>query len=323
MGDVKVATHATTNLPYYLNKKFLETVKEKVVLPQYGEKSDLPQNEGTDTIRFHKRAPATGATVQKLAEGQTNLVYNNTTLVPTDVKLEKYYDAARVSRRQKQLSIFRAMDLESDRMSEAAALFADAMCRDKIVAKVDASNKFYAQSGANYAAISGYSAGRGILADIDRVGTQLKDKRAPTFSNGNYVGIVSPKQGRDFRKDTDWKNLVSYSEPMRMVKGYVGTVFGVDIIEATQPFKQSAAEGIFDDAGTIHTAIFLGKGAFGVPDLEGEGTPKAPQVNFLDKPDKSDPANEWIVAVHTMWFATEALDTTWMATLCTQTNVNA
>ncbi|HEY4360331.1 MAG TPA: N4-gp56 family major capsid protein [Bryobacteraceae bacterium] len=323
MGDVKVATHATSNLPYYLNKKFLETVIQDVVLPKYGDKSDLPLEEGTDTIRFHKRAAASAGSFKKLAEGQTNLEYTNTTLTPVDVKLDEYYDAARVSRRQKQLSIFRAMDKENDRMIEAATLFADKMVRDELVGNVDTNNKFYAQNGANFAALSTYSAGRAIVADIDRIATQLKDTRAPKFSDGNYVGVISPRQGRDFRKDPDWKQLVTYSEPMRMTKGYVGTLFGVNIVEATQPFKQSAAEGTYDDAGTIHTGLFFGKGAFGVADLEGQGTPKAPQVNVLDKADKSDPANAWIIAVHMLWFATKTLDATWVSTLCTQTNVNA
>lgn len=67
---------------------------------------------------------------------------------------------------------------------------------------------------------------------IDSIKT-LKDNDAPTFEDGFYVSIISPKQAADLKKDADFLAGVSYMGYDKILRGYVGDYQGTHVIESS------------------------------------------------------------------------------------------
>jgi N4-gp56 family major capsid protein len=109
--------------------------------------------------------------------------------------------------------------------------------------------------------------------------------------------------------DNTWLNASQYSNVEELYKGEVGRLFGAKFIMTTNGFITADALGtdadrfIYDAAaggGTaatkdVHASLFLGEGAYGVPELASQ-SPFSPKMIITDSADKSDPLNMLITA---------------------------
>ena len=139
--------------------------------------------------------------------------------------------------------------------------------------------------------------------------TQLKVNRAQPTSGGMYAAICSPQVLSDIMSDNTWLNASQYSNVEELYKGEVGRLFGAKFIMTTNGFITADALGtdadrfIYDAAaggGTgntkdVHASLFLGEGAYGVPELSSQ-SPFSPKMIITDSADKSDPLNMLITA---------------------------
>ena len=139
--------------------------------------------------------------------------------------------------------------------------------------------------------------------------TQLKVNRAQPTSGGMYACVASPQVLSDLMQDNTWLNASQYSNVEELYKGEVGRLFGAKFIMTTNPFITADALGtdadrfIYDAAaggGTgaaadVHASLFLGEGAYGVPELASQ-SPFSPKMIITDSADKSDPLNMLITA---------------------------
>ena len=139
--------------------------------------------------------------------------------------------------------------------------------------------------------------------------TQLKVNRAQPTSGGMYAAVCSPQVLSDIMSDNTWLNASQYSNVEELYKGEVGRLFGAKFIMTTNPFITADALGtdadrfIYDAAaggGTaatkdVHVSLFLGEGAYGVPELASQ-SPFSPKMIITDSADKSDPLNMLITA---------------------------
>ena len=139
--------------------------------------------------------------------------------------------------------------------------------------------------------------------------TQLKVNRAQPTSGGMYACVASPQVLSDLMQDNTWLNASQYSNVEELYKGEVGRLFGAKFIMTTNGFITADALGtdadrfIYDAAaggGTgaaadVHTSLFLGEGAYGVPELASQ-SPFSPKMIITDSADKSDPLNMLITA---------------------------
>lgn len=122
--------------------------------------------------------------------------------------------------------------------------------------------------------------------------------------NGKFKAIIAPEVMGDLRQDQTWVSAAIYNNTPKVGLDQWNefTLDGCDFIEAQSPFiEQAGTYGQYSPdasdniANNIYSNIYLGQEAFGVPKLSGMragSDPKAPSLIILDKPDKSDPANQ-------------------------------
>lgn len=84
----------------------------------------------------------------------------------------------------------------------------------------------------------------------------LKTNNAPTFDDGMYVAILSPKQAMDLKQDSDFQSSVSYGAYEKIARGYIGTFQGCHVIESAN--APTASESV-----TVQKAIVFGQNALG------------------------------------------------------------
>ena len=141
--------------------------------------------------------------------------------------------------------------------------------------------------------------------------TQLKVNRAQPTSGGMYAAVCSPQVLSDLMQASDkaWLNASQYSNVEELYKGEVGRLYGAKFVTTTNPFITESALGtdadrfIYDaDSGggaaadkDVHVSLFLGEGAYGVPELASQ-SPFSPKMIITDSADKSDPLNMLITA---------------------------
>ena len=139
--------------------------------------------------------------------------------------------------------------------------------------------------------------------------TQLKVNRAQPTKGGNYAAVCSPQVLSDVMQVNEWLNVAQYSNVEELYKGEVGRLYGAKFVTTTNAFITADALGtdadrfIYDAAaggGTgntkdVHVSLFLGDGAFGVPELSSQ-SPFSPKIIITDSADKSDPLNMLITA---------------------------
>ena len=139
--------------------------------------------------------------------------------------------------------------------------------------------------------------------------TQLKVNRAQPTKGGNYAAVCSPQVLSDVMQVNEWLNAAQYSNVEELYKGEVGRLYGAKFVTTTNAFITADALGtdadrfIYDAAaggGTgntkdVHVSLFLGDGAYGIPELSSQ-SPFSPKIIITDAADKSDPLNMLITA---------------------------
>ena len=335
MSDIVIATNANTKLAQYLNKKFLTTAQDNICLAKYATPSELPSQAGSLTMRMFKRRKGDASRVQTVTtEGQA-ITFANTVIDYVDVALVQYADASRISARLQKVEIFNNVDKETAAQGEAASAYFDNQLRNAIIDPASGSSKrIYAQGAASFAALNtaGYTTGKLTCKDIKRLVTSLKN--SPTnpakplkltsddgkLSWSGFIVLVSEDQSSDLQDDPDWKLLCQHSHPELMQKGEIGQWAGAKILTTNLPFQEDGAGMENTYVGTvtsghnvIHTAIAFGDEGFGASDLATGGNWMSPSVQVLDKADKSDVINQWIILAWTAYFGCKVLDRQWVA----------
>ena len=118
---------------------------------------------------------------------------------------------------------------------------------------------------------------------------------------GKYKALLAPEVMMDLRQDSVWLAAAEFNntDKFSLDQWYQFTLDGCDFVENQSPFIESGTYGIYQPgaavANNIYANIYLGQEFFGVPKLSGMragSDPRAPSLVILDKPDKSDPANQ-------------------------------
>ena len=165
-------------------------------------------------------------------------------------------------------------------------------------------------SGGEYTTFEQTTSGNTLTAEaVLNAVTQLKVNRAMPTKGGNYAAVCSPQVLSDLMQVNTWVNAAQYSNVEELYKGEVGRLYGAKFVTTTNPFVTESALGtdadrfIYDDDSgggeaadkDVHVSLFLGEGAFGVPELSSQ-SPFSPKIVITDSADKSDPLNLLITA---------------------------
>lgn len=330
----------------YFSKMLLKHAIQLTVLDQFAYRAPLPRKVGAKTISFFRRSASSNNTstglvtaVQTLSEGVPINTFTDATLFRVDVPLVQYGEAAKITDIVSMTELFNALKQNTELMAEDCALHADDITRNALVAAsvtgvtqntasgttTEYIGKLYAQGAANFAAMNALSvsAAKATAVDFLRAATQLKINRATTFG-GSYVAVIGPQVAHDLQNDPDWIDSRNYGSPESRFRGELGKYAGVRFVEQTNSFLESSAgsEGTWAVTGSATTQLYrtfiFGQQSYGTPALSGD-SPYSPRTIIVDKPDKSDPLNQFMTAGWKNYWAAQAINPQFALSLTSKT----
>lgn len=313
--ETTTSTGLTPQYQKYFSKKLLEHAVQSLVLDQFGQRVPFPKNAGAKTIRFMRPDVGDRTQVQTLTEGVPISTFRETTWTPVDLTLAQFGEAAKLSDLLNMTDLFSTLKQNISSMGEDAALHADFQITSAVVPLIAAANKRYSGGAANFNALVALTNAQGAMTIQDLLGsmTQLTIQRAPKAKGGDYVAVVPPQIGYDLMNDGKFVDSGKYGTTKGLFNGEIGRWYGVRVVVATQPWREAntnGTEGTFSASGPIFSTVVLGSGAYGIPLMAGQ-SPFSPKVIINDKPDKSDPLNQFITAGWSAYWTAGLLNDLW------------
>jgi N4-gp56 family major capsid protein len=312
---LQLTTNQTNQYQKHFAKRFLKTLKDTLVMEQFALKEPLPTGAGADTVRFFIEPEGAMSDVIALAEDTVeNTTFSDNNLEELDVKLDFWGDKQKISNRLSLTSFFDRVKSSHRKMALSAALKFDYLMTAALVTAQDlAGHKRFAGGAANFAALQALAAANSAWTPILGLAaiTQLKNKHVPKAQGEDYIHLVPPNISFDLVQHAKWEEPAKYAGAKQIMKGELGRLYGARYVEHTNPWIEdgaAGAEGTYAAAGNIYGVLTLGDEALGCVDLAGSGlSPYKPSMTILDKPDKSDPHNQFIVTAWQAYFKAAAL----------------
>lgn len=236
-----------------------------------------------------------------------------------DIALTQRAGYAELTDKLQALDLLNTLKVYSETMGYDAALDYDTVCRNHLTDGVINSNNTYnndvdggyferfanvansGNSSADFATLAGLAKGAAKItrAEALKCVTQLKTSKVPKIG-GRYVAMVSPQVVHDMRQDTTWTQTGAFQDKNMLFDDAELMLDGVVYVQMDNPWVEYSTYGTesnTDTGGTglIYSTIFLGEGAFGIPNLTNKiagGSQSAPRLIVLNTPDKADPINQ-------------------------------
>jgi len=124
-------------------------------------------------------------------------------------------------------------------------------------------------------------AGDTITADQTRTAAaKLRDKSAPGFENGNYVGMIHPNVAFDLRSQTAVTDVIAYQirqDGQAVRNGSIGTWGGVEFIENPRANIQAGAGAAGID---VYDTVIAGRQALAKAFSRAPGFGEQPQIVY-------------------------------------------
>lgn len=265
---------------------------------------DIPANKGATTIRTFKKRKAKTDDIVSLSETAAISTYTEIDTGYKDISITEIGEASKISQRLLNLDILDFLKLNMGSLGEDAALKYDTVIRDALVAGLLNANTRFEQfsgvaptlvSSVDFASLAGLSNAQGKTTRLDFLTAQttLKANLVPTI-NGGYLAVYMPEVAHDMRQDTAWLAAATNSAPDNLYKRKTFELDGMRYMEGTNPFKETVY-GTHASGGTIYNSFVFGRGAFAAPKLGGTNNGASPKLILNNKPDKSDPLNQFVV----------------------------
>ena len=314
------------------NPKLLEALKLNLRTAKFGQSEGYTAIG--DTIRFFRprKANLSGINAQALT-GLAITVLNAPTLLtegvkPTnltevgvgyvDIKMTQRAGYAELTDRMQAIDLINTLKVYSETMGADAALDYDTVCRNWLISGVFGSNNTYntgidggyferfagitptGNSANDFASLAAAAKSPSKMTRTQHLAmvTQLKTSLIPKI-NDKYVCLTSPQVVHDIRQDNTWVQTGLYQSKDQLFKDMVIELDGCVFIEQNNPFTEAGVYGTESQTdpgdGLVYSNIYLGKDAFGIPNLSNAkagGTQQAPKLIILNQPDKADPINQ-------------------------------
>lgn len=299
---LQLTSNQTNTYRSHFIKRFLKTLKETTVLDQFALKEPLPQKQGSKKVTFFVEPDGAASDVLTLAEGTLeNSTFSDNNLTEVEATLEYFGDKQKISNMLSLTSFFDRVKSANRKMALSAGYFCDNLIRNEMVEGQDLTgHKRYAGTATTFNALVALTAAQGAWTPINGLAanTQLRLSKATPFGDGDFVTVIDPAIAYDLVQHTKWEEPAKYAGAKQIFKRELGRLYGVRYVETTTPYLEdnnNSTEGSYNAAGIIRSVITLGEEAVGFVELAGSSSPMAPSMNILDKPDKSDPHNQFIV----------------------------
>jgi len=282
--NVQITTDVPESIGKYYDKTLLELLRHKMKMHlKFAQKRPMPKNTG-DTISFRsitKLEPA----LTPLTEGVTP-DGNSIAMTEITAQTEQYGDYITFSDKISFVTIDPVIMEYIAELSDQANETLDILGRDTL------------NTGTNVM-FAGGKLSRATLAEGDVLTTTDVRKVVRFFrknyikpikgAGGDYACIIGPDTEFDFFDDPQFRDIADYGGNVKpLLDNEIGRFHNVR-------FFMTPNAMIFDGEGAdevdVHSAIFLGKDAYGITNIQGEGDVKS-IIKALGSGGTTDPLNQ-------------------------------
>ena len=270
----------------YYQDAMLERLTPELVWTQFGEKKNIPKRKGATTNfrRLNSLAVSTTALTEGVTPDGVNL-----DITPINATVKEYGNWTKISELLNLTGFDPLMTEVSELMGENAGESIDVITRDVLAA---GTNVLYANGKAARAELT--AADKITAVDILRARRALKNNkvkpiRLPNGGGTGYVALIPVDVAMDLMQTDEWKKANVENNTKYFMDGVIGKLYGIWFVEVDNGV-------IFDGAGAsgadVFGTIFLGRGAYGIPDIEGSSKPDI-IVHPAGSGGVSDPLNQF------------------------------
>lgn len=269
----------------YYQDAMLERLIPELVWTKFGEKKNIPKRKGA-TTNF-RRLNSLNVVTNALTEGVTpDGVDLNITAINAVVK--EYGNWTKISELINLAGYDPLMTEVSELMGENAGESLDVIVRDVLSA---GTNVMYAGGKTSRATIA--ASDKITALDILKARRTLKRNKVKPIRlpNGgtDYVALVHTDVAMDLMQLDEWKKANVENATSDFRDGSIGRLYGIRFYEVDNGviFPGEGASG-----ADVYGTIFLGRGAYGIPDIEGSVKPEI-IVHPAGSAGSADPLNQF------------------------------
>lgn len=269
----------------YYQDSMLERLTPELVYINYGEKKNIPKQKGA-TTNF-RRLNTLNVSTTALTEGVTPDGID-LSITSINATVQEFGNWTKISEFINMTGFDPLLTEVSELMGENAGESIDTVVRDIVAA---GTNVIYANSKASRVLVA--ASDKITALDILKVRRTLKRSKVkkiklPDGSMG-WICFIHTDVATDLMQTTEWKDQNTYVNTKNREDGILGKMYGIYFLEVDNGVKFAAAGASGAD---VFASLFVGRGAYGVPDIEGSSKPDI-IVHQAGSGGVSDPMNQF------------------------------
>lgn len=282
-------TTGTNQLPAenatFYQTAMLERLLPELVYMKYGEKKNIPKRHGATAQwrRLNSLAVSTTAVTEGVTPDGVNL--DITAITAT---VQTYGNWTKISDFLDLVGLDPILTEASELMGENAGESVDTIIRDLIFA---GTNVQYAGGRASRATVT--ATDKITALEILRARRTLKRNRVKQVNipgrGKGYLAFIHTDVATDLMQTDEWKRANIDNNTKNFEDGIIGKLYGVYFIEVDNGVKYAGAGASSAD---VYATLFFGRGAYGVPDIEGSSKPEI-IVHGAGSAGTADPLNQF------------------------------
>ena len=269
----------------FYQRTMLERLLPELFFMKYGEKKNIPKNSGAVTSfrRLNSLAVSTTAITEGVTPDGVNL-----DITKINATVSQYGNWTKISDFIDLVGLDPLLTEASELMGENAGESMDIIVRDIIAA---GTNVLYANSKADRVSIA--ATDKITALDILKARRTLKRNKVKPISlpsgGKGYLAFIHTDVATDLMQTQEWKDQNTYVNTKNREDGVLGKMYGIYFLEADNAPK-FAGQGA--TGADVYGTIIIGKGAYGVPDVEGSSKPEI-IVHKAGSAGTADPLNQF------------------------------
>ena len=290
-------TNTTTTLPVqsvtFYNRTLLARLLPNLEYAKYGQKRPIPKGEGSK-VNF-RRFNSFPAATTPLTEGVTP-DGRALSIATVEATVAQYGDYVEVSDKLDVVGIDPVLTEAAEVLGEQGGLTVDTIVRNVVCA---GTNVQYANGKASRGAITATD----VLnsKEVAKAVRTLRRNNAKPIDGKHFVGIIDPDGAFDIMQDPLWQDVSKYANDAKgIMDGEIGRLLGVRFVETTNA-------PTIDGTVKIHQSMIIGKGAYGVVDIENGVKPEM-IIKARGSAGTSDPLDQRATAGWKTMFTAVRLD---------------
>ncbi|WP_342416266.1 N4-gp56 family major capsid protein [Paenibacillus sp. FSL R10-2782] len=274
----------------------LDRLVPELVYMKYGDKKNIPKRSGATAQwrRLNSLAVSTTAVTEGVTPDAVNL-----DITAVTATVQTYGAWTKISDFLDLVGLDPILTETSELMGEHAGESSDTIVRDVIFA---GTNVQYANGKATRATLTATDTVKAI--DILRARRTLKRNKVKPINipgrGRGYIAFVHTDVAMDLMQMPQWEKANVENAKSDFVDGIIGKMYGVYFIEVDNGMKYAGAGAAGAD---VFATLFIGRGAYGVPDVEGSSKPEI-IVHGAGSAGTADPMNQFNTVAWKSVFAT-------------------